>query len=132
VPHASRERNEEALQYITHPSAATIYVFRDEPATEAMDESVLYVNGRLIGSTLAGTYFRLDLRPGRHRLHGFGYDPGELTLDMLSGEIYFVALNVAGLASHFALVGPEAAKRAIARCCVMLENWAPGQRPLLY
>jgi hypothetical protein len=96
-----------------------------------MRDSVLYANGRLIGSTLSRTYFRIDLRPGTQLLHGHGFDQGRLKVDTLSGEIYFVSLIVANGNSSFALLEPEDAKRKLLRCCVLLENWTPGQRPLL-
>jgi len=131
TPQASRERDAEAKQFLTHPGSATIYVYRTDFPTMDADDSVLYVNHRLIGATLPGTYFRIDLRPGEHVLHGYGYDQGTLKVDTNSGALYFVALNVMNGNSRFALVNPETAKRAIRNCCALLENWAPGQRPLL-
>jgi hypothetical protein len=50
---------------------------------------------------------------------------------MTSGELYFVSLRVADGISRFERVPPETGKRDILRCCAMMENWAPGQRPLL-
>ena len=132
VPQASRERDAEAKEYITHPNAATLYVFRNDfPVDMEMHDTVLYVDGRIIGATLPGTYFRIDVRTGTRLLHGYAYDQGRLKLDTLSGEIYFVSLNVLNGTSLFKRVSPEAGKRDIARCCVLLENWTPGQRPLL-
>ncbi|MBI1966179.1 MAG: DUF2846 domain-containing protein [Betaproteobacteria bacterium] len=131
TPQASRGRDAEAKQFLTHPGSAAIYVYRaDFPATNS-DDSVLYVGDRLTGATLPGTYFRLDLRPGTHVLRGYGYDQGTFKLDVQSGALYFISLNVLGGNSHFRRVGPEAGKRMIQACCALLENWAPGQRPLL-
>lgn len=131
TPQASFERDAEAKQFVTHPNAATIYVYRgDFPAADAMD-SVLYVDNRLIGATLPGTYFRIDARPGVHLLYGFGYDQGRLKIDTRSGELYFVSLNVIAGNSRFAPINPEVGKKEVMRCCELLENWAPGQRPLL-
>jgi hypothetical protein len=131
VPHAARERDAEAKRFLAHPGAATVYVYRPDFVAARGDESVLYVDYRLIGGTLPGTYFRIDLRAGPHLLHGYGYDQGRLTVEPRYGEILFVSLSVTGGASHFEVVAPEDARRAIARCCVLLENWTPGQRPLL-
>ena len=131
VPQASLERDSEAKQFLAQPGAATVYVYRPDFWAGRGDESVLYADGRLIGATLPGTYFRIDLRAGPHILHGYGYDHGRLKVEPRYGEIIFVALTVSSGASHFETVEPEDAKRAIARCCVLLENWAPGQRPLL-
>jgi hypothetical protein len=133
TPQATPERDAEAKQFMARPDAATIYVYRDdfgsvEPATE---NTVLYVDGRLIGATLPKTFFRFDVRAGEHLLHGYGYDQGNLKVDTRSGEIYFVSLQVAGGTSRFTLVKPETGKRDILRCCALMENWAPDQRPLL-
>lgn len=133
VPQATAERDAEAKQFMARPDAATIYVYRDdfagvEPAT---DNTVLYVDGRLIGATLSKTFFRFDVRAGEHLLHGYGYDQGTLKMDTRSGEIYFVSLQATGGNSRFALVKPETGKRDILRCCALLENWAPQQRPFL-
>ena len=133
VPQASDERDAEAKHFVTHPNAATLYVYRpDFPSGDSeWTDSVLWVNNRLIGSTLPRTFFRLDLRQGRHVLRGDGPDLGHLTLDTGTGEIYFVRLNVIGRTSNFTLVAPEIGKKEILRCCALMENWAPGQRPLL-
>ncbi len=133
VPQASPERDADAKQFNTHPNAAAIYVYRPDFRAPGDDgsTSVLWADGRLIGETLPRTYFRLDLRPGRHFLNGQAVDVGRLTLDTNAGELYFVSLIVSGGTSIFAVVPPETGKRDILRCCAMMENWAPGQRPLL-
>ena len=133
TPQATAERDAEAKRFMVRPDAATIYVYRDDfaPVAPATDNTVLYVDGRLIGATLPRTFFRFDVRAGEHLLHGYGYDQGSLKVDTRSGEIYFVSLQAAGGNSHFTLVKPETGKRDILRCCALMENWAPDQRPLL-
>ena len=131
VPEASEERDAEAKQFSTHPNSATIYVYRPGFLQGPdLDDSVLRMDSRLIGSTLPRTFFRVDARPGKRVLHGDGRDNGQLALDTKPGELYFVSLNVIGGISHFERVPPETGKRDILRCCAMMENWAPGQRPL--
>jgi hypothetical protein len=132
VPQASDARDAEAKQFHTHPGSATIYVYRPD-LVHGPDEtdSVLWMDSRLIGSTLPRTFFRIDARPGTRVLHGDGRDTGRLVLEMTSGELYFVSLRVADGISRFERVPPETGKRDILRCCAMMENWAPGQRPLL-
>ena len=134
TPQATPERDAEAKQFIARPDAATIYVYREdfgpgESATE--NNTVLYVDGRLIGATLPLTFFRFDVRAGEHLLHGYGYDQGTLKMDTRFGELYFVSLQATGGNSRFTLVKPETGKRDILRCCALMENWAPKQRPLL-
>ena len=132
VPQASPEHDAEAKRFLTHPGVSTLYVYRgDAPGGIEAEDSVLYVNGRLIGSTLPGTYFRIELRPGEQLLHGYAHDQGRIKVTTPASEITFVSLSVVAGTSHFGIVDPEAGKRAIARCCVLMENWTPGQRPLL-
>lgn len=133
TPQATAERDAEAKRFMARLDAATIYVYRDDFASgePATDDTVLYVDGRLLGATLPQTFFRFDVRAGEHLLHGFAYDQGSLKVDTRSGEIYFVSLQTTGGTSRFALVKPESGKRDILRCCALMENWAPDQRPFL-
>ena len=41
------------------------------------------------------------------------------------------ATHETGGNSRITLVKPETGKRDILRCCALMENWAPDQRPLL-
>lgn len=129
TPQASRERDAEAKQFVSHPATAAVYVYRNDWSAIGED-SVLYVGRRLLGATLPGTYFRVDLRPGKHVLSGFGYDAGQFAIDVRPGEIYFVMLKVLNGTSQFAWRDAEVGRRELLDCCAMLENWAPGQRPL--
>lgn len=130
TPQAPPERDAAAKQFRTHPATAALYVYRQNTRAESGD-TVLFVDGHLIGATLPETFFRIDVPPGRHTLHGFAYDNGQFTLDARPGKIYFIALDTFGGSSFFLLVDEKEGRRAVSRCCVLLENWAPGQRPLL-
>lgn len=130
TPQASRERDADAKQFVSHPGTAAIYIYRNG-WNSADDDSVLFVDHRLIGATLRGTYFRVDVQPGKHVLRGFGYDAGQLELDVRPGEIHFVLLTVLNGTSRFFWRDVEIGRRELVVCCAMLENWAPGQRPLL-
>jgi len=134
TPQASRERDAEAKRFLSRPDAAVIYVYRNDFPTlggESSNDSVLYVNDRLIGATLPMIFFRFDVRAGEHLLRGVARDQGRLTLNTRDGELYFVSLQVVGGRSVFRLVDAETGKRDILRCCSLMENWEPGQRPLL-
>ena len=134
TPQASREADAEAKQFATHPGAATLYVYRDDFPTGplGMQDTTLHLNGRIVGMTLPKGFFRINARPGTHLLHGSGFDQGKLKLETRAGQIYFVSMRVTDGTSHFALVDPDTGRRQVSRCCALLENWAPGQRPLLY
>jgi hypothetical protein len=130
TPEAPADRDAEAKQFLTHPNASTIYVYRiDVEPTD--DNVILYIDSRLIGETLPRTYFRIDTVPGRHVLSGTAADLGKLELATRPGALYFVELSVAAGQSNFGLVPEEVGRKRILECCTLLENWAPGQRPFL-
>lgn len=130
TPQAPLERDADAKKFQTHPATAALYVYRPE-SSSLDDESVLYVGDRLIGATLPRTFFRIDVRPGKQRLHGIGPDAGSIEFDARPGEIYFVSLRVYSGYSHFALEKPATGREQLSNCCALLDNWSPGQRPLL-
>ena len=130
TPQATTRRDAEAKQFTARPDNATLYVYRPDRSPGGED-SVLYVDNRLIGSTLPATFFRVELRPGVHLLRGYGHDNGSLKVEARQGEPTFVALTVMDGDSRFSRVDAETGKRDIARCCALMENWTPGQRPLL-
>ena len=130
TPQASPERDAFAKEFPTHPNASTIYVYRS-PFNQFDFDSALYLNGRLLGATVPGTYFRVDATPGRNVLHGSGIDIGEIALHTRAGEITFVSLEVLGGHSNFRVVPQATGEERVKACCALLENWAPGQRPFL-
>lgn len=130
TPQASRERDAEAKAFITHPSTAAIYVYRT-PVDSPGGDSILFLDQRIVGATLPGGFFRIDAQPGKRVLRGIGYDQGKLEVEARAGEIYFVALRVMKGNSHFVPRPPDIGRAELLACCVLIENWAPGQRPLL-
>jgi hypothetical protein len=129
TPQASPERDAEAKEFRPDPRSASVHIFR--PTLNTGSDSVLYVDQKLIGSTLAGGFFVVRLRPGVHTLSGIANDQGRLQLEVRAGELYFVRLTVRGGQSLFEPVSVETGKREVLRCCVLFESWEPGQRPLL-
>ena len=130
TPQAVPERDAAAKQFLSHPNAATIYVYRSQ-FNHLDADTVLYLDGRLIGSTRPGTYYRLDAVPGKHVLHGSGIDLGQFELDARPGQIYYVSLEVIGGHSRYELVPERVAQQRVRACCALLENWWPGQRPFV-
>lgn len=130
TPEASLEADQRAKEFESHPSASSIYVYRSE-FNHLEEHTVLYMDGRLIGATVPGTFFRIDAVPGRHVLHGMGSDIGTIALDTTAGELYFVSLDVIAGHSRFQHVPPAMGQKRVRACCALLERWAPGQRPFL-
>jgi hypothetical protein len=131
TPQATPQRDAEAKRFISHPGTAAIYVYRPDFLGAEMDDSTLYVDDRMIGATLPGSFFRIDVQPGPHVVSSSAAGSTQLKLDTRPDELYFVQLGVSSGSSRLSRVEPEAAKRAIRQCCALMENWAPGQRPLL-
>ena len=130
TPQATGEQDAEAKQYASSPGSSTVYIYRADFGN-ADSDTVLWVDGRLIGATLPKSFFRVHVEPGKHTLTGMGYDNGRLTIETRPGELYFVSLSVVSGNSMFWQVPAETGRQAIDRCCALMENWAPGQRPLL-
>ena len=128
TPQASRERDFEAKQFGSSPATATVYIYRTDTSR---DDTVLWIDNRLIGATLPRAYFRVHLDPGRHVFTGMASDNGRLAFEARPGEVYFVEQVLHAGQSHFRLVAADLAQKVVTNCCLLLENWAPGQRPLL-
>ncbi len=131
TPQASRQRDAEAKQFRPHPATSAIYIYRTDRQAPDSESTDIYVDGRLIGATLQQSFFRVNVNPGVHVLNGMGPDQGSLRMETRPGEIYFIELKVVGSNSHFIIVDPEIARQTTIACCALMENWAPGQRPLL-
>lgn len=130
TPQASRQLDAEAKEFLSYPATSAIYVYRTDTYPDAANVD-LYVDGRLIGAPLQKSFFRVDVNPGAHRLTGMGPDQGSLTLETRPDQIYFVEQHVIGSHSRFSVVPPHIARPRLLACCKLMENWAPGQRPLL-
>jgi hypothetical protein len=124
TPEASSQQDTLAKEFTTHPHASTIYVYRSRFNYHDAD-GVLYLDGRIIGGTQPGTYFRIDTTSGVHTLHGTGSDVGELMLDMRAGQLYFVSVDMVGGHSVFRRIPDEAGRESVRACCVLREAAIP-------
>jgi hypothetical protein len=101
------------------PGKAVIYVVRTRPDTSNLT-GALTLDGQMIGATHEGTYLRVEVSPGRHRISGYGQDSGAVTLDTQADRIYFVQHSVAGSwraqspHSFFTIIDENRARRAMA------------------
>ena len=130
APRAPLANDTLAKAFLTHPAAATIYVYRSEFNNFDTD-TILYMDGRIVGSTAPGTYFRVDTTPTRHVFHGTGIDLGEIALETRAGQLYILELNVLGGHSNFRLMPDEVGRERVRACCALMENVAPTLRPLV-
>ncbi len=108
----------QAKRFETIPDKAVVYLYRDSvdfsdvPATFILD-------GQQQGSTYQGTYYRLELAPGRHLIAGFAGDGGRFGFDTQPGRLYFIRQSVSRFGpfhqSYFALVGELEGREAVLR-----------------
>ena len=77
------------------PGKAVIYVVRTRPDASYLTAPIT-LDGEQLGATFAGTYMRLEVAPGAHRLAGYGADMGSITLNVAGDRVYFVQHSVAG------------------------------------
>jgi hypothetical protein len=109
----------QAKRFEPLPDKAVLYLFRDEPDFTDAGAPVT-VDGMMHGTTYPGTYLRLELAPGRHRIAGFAGDAGVIDLELQAGEIRFLQQSVVrhfiGPArSHFRLVDEHYGRQAVLR-----------------
>lgn len=102
------------------PGRAVIYVVRTRPDASYLTAPIT-LDGEQIGSTFAGTYMRLEVPAGQHRLAGYAADMGAITLNVQADRVYFVQHSVAGSwrstspASFFTLLDEPRGRAALAR-----------------
>ncbi len=133
TPEASRESDEEAKRFEPVSRDAVIYVYRPDHWLNSA-ATTLWADGRLIGESLPGTYFRIIVFPGRTLLHTSGPDTGRIEVTTRGNDVTYVEMvtsNEDSPQTTFKLMPDEAAQAAIRKCCVRLEVWRPGQERML-
>ncbi len=110
----------QAKRFEAIPDKAVVYLYRDLPDF-ADDPASFTLDGQPQGATYPGTYFRLELASGRHRLAGFAGDAGLFTFDTQPGRLYFVRQTVSRFISpgffqsYFYLVDEGQGRNAVLR-----------------
>ena len=136
TPLASQENEADAKRFETAANAAIIYIYRPT-GYGGHGVSTLWIDGKLVGETLGGTFFRVAVRPGRNRVTAGGNDMGRIEIDTKADGVYFIETQVTGETQSesnttFRAVTADVGKTAIQGCCRMLETWRPGQWRLNY
>jgi len=112
-------RDLEAVRIEGTPGKAVIYLVRTNPDLSTVSATVT-LNGELLGTTHAGTYFRVEVPAGRHRFSGYASDTGSITVDAQADRVYFIRQTVAGyersassLSSFFSMIDEKRARAAM-------------------
>ena len=115
------------------PGQAVLYIYR-----LGLNNNVLVIqaNGRTLGESLPGTYFRVVAPPGEQIVQGVDSDQGKIQLSVPAGGIGYVRNDPYGglseMQSRFTIIPAGVAQKEILGCCSLLDNYAPGQRRLLF
>ncbi len=98
-----------AKKFETVPDRSVIYVAR-----HILDKDFaapIMLDGASIGTTYKGTYMRIVVPAGAHRITGFAGDSGSIQLKTEPGKLYFINQTVSGFrsidTSTFQLVDPK-------------------------
>jgi hypothetical protein len=83
----------QAKQFQPVADKAVIYIVRTP--VDGQVAAALSIPGGMI-STHPGTYYRLEVAPGRHRIEGAGATTAAVTLQAEAGRIYFVEQTATG------------------------------------
>jgi hypothetical protein len=83
----------QAKRFDPVPDKGVVYLFRDLP--DLVDDGApITVDGMMQATTYPGTYLRLELDPGRHRIAGFASDAGTFEIEVQAGQIRFLQQTV--------------------------------------
>lgn len=89
VPMASPEQDAAAKNFAVQPDKANVYIYRNESFGGAVKMPVL-LNGKSVGDTVAKTYIKLNVPPGKYTILSKTENDAELQLDTAAGKNYFV------------------------------------------
>jgi hypothetical protein len=136
TPQATPERQSEARRFEPVTREAVIYIYRPGVALSG-PETTLWVDNRLVGASLPGTFFRVIALPGRNVIDTSPPDSGRIEIDTRGNDVTYVEMTTEGSwfdapSTRFRVVEDERAKAAIADCCWMLETWRHNQPRLLW
>ena len=136
TPEATRERDAEAKRFEPVTREAVVYVYRPGIVLSG-PETTLWIDNRLVGSSLPGTFFRVIALPGSNLIDTSPPDTGRIRITTQGNDVTFVELRTEGgpdgvPVSLFRVMPPEEAQAAIAACCRMLETWRYNQPRLLW
>lgn len=118
--HTQAPLGADAQAFNGSPDKAIVFLVRISPDLGELP-ATLWINDTLLGTTHPGTFYRMELVPGRHTIRGYGVDPGSITLDARPGRVYYVQQKVLGTfrapspRSIFEVLSEPQGRAAIAR-----------------
>jgi Protein of unknown function (DUF2846)/Prokaryotic membrane lipoprotein lipid attachment site len=118
VPLADNTRDAELKTFPVVPDAASLYIYRDDPAGALVRVDVK-LNGELLGKTATLTYLHRTLAPGKHTIESVSENNAKLEVEAKAGQLIFVRQELTiGLIPMFPgtkllLMGEEDGKKGV-------------------
>lgn len=118
VPLADNTRDAELKTFPVVPDAASLYIYRDDPAGALVRVDVK-LNGELLGKTATLTYLHRTLAPGKHTIESVSENNAKLEVEAKAGQLIFVRQELTiGLVPMFPgtkllLMGEEDGKKGV-------------------
>lgn len=119
APMATPERDMNAKAFAPIADKAVVYIYRDENFGGAVKIPII-VNSRIIGDTVAKSYFRIVLDPGPCEVQCKAESDSRQSFQTEAGKVYFLrqemkmGMFMAGCMMH--LIPEAEGHMAIARC----------------
>ncbi len=108
----------EAKRFAAVADKAVVYLYRQDPDFSEVPATFM-LDDQLRGTTYQGTFYRIELPPGRHRIAGFAGDAGRLDFDAQPGRLYFIRQSVTRFTgfhqSFFHFVGEAQGRAGVLR-----------------
>jgi hypothetical protein len=123
-PRATPQADADARLYRAAPDKAVVYLIRDYGYVFATGVKVT-VDGKDMGETYPGSYFRWELPPGEHVIVSLTEPPATLSLNTAPGGIYYVwqDIHVGFLRAHSELrVVDQTTTRAVLDTAYLLKS----------
>jgi hypothetical protein len=89
VPMEAPNMDSEAKTFTPVPDKSVLYIVRDTSMGAAISIPVL-VDGKLVGSTVAHSYFRVIVVPGNHDLWAKASYDAKMSIATEAGKIYYI------------------------------------------
>lgn len=103
APFTPTAQQTQAVRIEGTPGMAVIYLVRTMPDISYVTAPVV-VGDRMVGATYEGTYLRIELPPGRHKVSGYASDNGSLTVNVERDRVYFIRHTVS---AAYRSINPE-------------------------
>ena len=89
VPMGDAEQDAVLKSFDAPENKAGIYIYRNESFGAAVKMDI-ELDGRHIGKSAAKTYFYKEVEPGTHKITSKSENTDELSIDTVSGKLYYV------------------------------------------